>query len=168
VRSSVISGFTIRNGAPGIGVGTAFPSILNNILTNNICDGIFVSFRAALIQSNEISATINFNPTSHYWDYCVGSGLGINLAGTPNSSPAGGNSIIGNIIENNANGAIAIDAAQNTVIQSKVLRNNPGTGGLEAFNIIAISFIDNLVYDNSSTSYGLAAAASASLHVVQP
>lgn len=65
-RDSILSGFTIRNGgappfvpysAAGVRVNGAGPSIFNNIVTNNECDGLDVSFSSALIQGNTITNT---------------------------------------------------------------------------------------------------------------
>ena len=75
-RTSVLSNFTIRNGGPdtftsqaggGVYVFLASPTILNNIITANGCNGINVDSGAALIQGNTISATSSVG-NAYCWD----------------------------------------------------------------------------------------------------
>jgi len=157
IRNSVISGFTIQNGgnatglsfdAGGVVVDGTAPTILNNIITGNACNGISVNFGAALIQGNTISNTQDPND-----DYCsfAGSGLALGGAGT-----AGGSIVIGNTIENNTQGVadgggIAIFAAEGSVIENNIIRNNvSGPGGITMQNSDSLIFVQNLVYGNAA------------------
>src|SRR5579859_268014 len=83
-RNSVLNGFTIQGVSnptpsqyyPGILVGSA-PTILNNIITNNPCNGIDVDFGGPLIQGNVISNTNASNNGS----CAIFTGSGIVLGG---------------------------------------------------------------------------------------
>src|SRR5665213_4488246 len=74
LRSSVLSGFTVQNGgyaigstieAGGVFVFGASPTISNNIITGNACNGVSVTGGAALITGNIISDTTGPN-----YGYC--------------------------------------------------------------------------------------------------
>jgi hypothetical protein len=157
LRSSVLSGFTIQNGGNvtyssfgggGVYVDGTAPTILNNIITGNACNGISVNFGAALIQGNTISNTQDPND-----EYCSFAGSGLALGGT---GTAGGSIVIGNTIENNklgvANGGgIAIFYAEGSVIQNNVIRNNvSGPGGITVDGTDGLIFVQNLVYGNAA------------------
>ncbi|MGB7133998.1 MAG: Ig-like domain repeat protein, partial [Acidobacteriaceae bacterium] len=171
VRSSIISGFTIRNGgaepqpsvagAGGVYINASAPTVSNNIITANACHGVWVSGGAALIQGNEINQTTGAN------DYCTFSGSGILLIGRgtiPNGSQPAltSNVVIGNTIEQNltANyydgGGIFLWAVENSVIESNIIRNNATTGqggGIVAYNSDAMLIAQNLITGNSA-GYG--------------
>ncbi|HVN92702.1 MAG TPA: Ig-like domain repeat protein [Terracidiphilus sp.] len=157
-RSSVLSGFTIRNGGPntfnspaggGIYVFEASPTILNNIITANGCNGIDVTDGAALIQGNTISAT-TLEAGAYCWD-----GVALALEGNQ-SNTAMPNSVIGNTIENNtaqyadSGAAIFIWVSNGNIIVGNIIRNNVSSqGAVQMFNSESIIFSQNLVYGNS-------------------
>lgn len=170
LRTSVISGFTLRNGGGepqptttgggGVYVAASAPSIINNIITGNACHGIWSEAGAALIQNNEISHTNGAN------DYCSFSGSGILLiaSGTVGHGSLSytNNVVIGNTIEQNltANyydgGGIFLWAVQGTVIENNIIRNNATTGqggGIVAYNSDAMLIAQNLITGNSA-GYG--------------
>ena len=87
LRDSVLSGFTIQNGGNqtassrgggGVYVANTWPTILNNIITNNVCNGIG-DYGPALIQGNTISNTQDPND-----DYCSFAGSGLVLGASLN------------------------------------------------------------------------------------
>ena len=157
-RSSVISNFTLRNGGRvtfnslaggGIYVSGASPTILNNIITENQCNGIDVAWGAALIQGNTISAT-SYAANAYCWDP-VALVLEGNQLGTTSF-----NSVIGNTIENNTSkygdsaAAIFIWDSNGNVIVGNTIRNNVSTqGAVQMYNSESIVFSQNLVYGNS-------------------
>ena len=160
-RNSVLDGFTIQgvsNPTPsqsstGVEVGSA-PTILNNIITNNYCNGIDVFFGGPLIQGNVISYT---NKTNN--GQCASfTGSGIALDG--NSTPA--SVVIGNTITNNQaigyfGGGIIIWAAENVVIEDNVIANNSAIqngGGIAGFNSDAMIIAQNLFYGNVAQTGG--------------
>src|SRR6185437_159411 len=127
----------------------ASPTILNNIITENQCNGIDDYLGAALIQGNTISAT--FHAANAYcWD-----GVALVLDGDQTNT-AMHNSVIGNIIENNAAklsdsaAAIFIWVSNGNVIVGNIIRNNVSTqGAVQMYNSESIIFSQNLVYGNS-------------------
>ncbi len=170
LRSSVISGFTLRNGGGdplttsvgggGVYVNSSAPAIFNNIITGNACHGVWSESGAALIQNNEISHTTGTN------DYCSFSGSGILLIGTaavPQASPQYKNNIvIGNTIEQNLTaddydgGGIFLWIVEGAVIESNTIRNNATTGqggGIVGYNSDAMLIAQNLITGNSA-GYG--------------
>lgn len=155
LRDSVLSGFTIQNGGNqtassrgggGVYVVGTSPTILNNIVTNNACNGIG-DFGPALIQGNTISDTQN--PSDNY---CSSAGSGLVLGNSLNGCAT----VIGNTIENNVKGVeggggISIFAAEGCVIQDNIIRNNvSGPGGISMQNSQNIIFIQNQVYGNAA------------------
>lgn len=156
-RTSILSNFTIRNGGPntfnssaggGIYISGASPSILNNIITANECNGIEVDEGAALIQGNTISAT-TLAENAYCWD-----GVALVLEGNQ-SSTALFNSVIGNRIESNTtNGddaaAIFIWVSNGNIIVGNTIRNNVSAqGAVQMYSSESIIFSQNLVYGNS-------------------
>ena len=156
LRNSVLSGFTIQNGGNqtassrgggGVYVANTGPTILNNIITKNACNGVG-DYGPALIQGNTISNTQD--PSDNY---CPFAGSGLVLGNSLNGGCA---TVIGNIIENNTlgvanGGGIAIFAAEGCVIQSNIIRNNAsGPGGITMENSDNLIFIQNLVYGNAA------------------
>ena len=163
--SSVLSGFTIRNGqsdpnSPGLGagggilVGSASPTISGNVITGNRAitgAGISVQNGSPTIQNNNITGNTQ----------CCGSGGGgggIHLSGnapTPASPKVIGNTITNNIIASGGNGGgILVDYSvsptiQNNLIQGNVTFNN---GGGVALTISGFAnLIQNVIANNSST-----------------
>src|SRR6185437_9096504 len=157
-RASILSNFTIRNGGPntfnssaggGIYILEASPTILNNIITENQCNGIDDYLGAALIQGNIISAT-SHAANAYCWD-----GVALVLDGDQTNT-AMHNSVIGNIIENNAAkfsdsaAAIFIWVSNGNVIVGNTIRNNVSAqGAVQMYNSESIIFSQNLVYGNS-------------------
>jgi hypothetical protein len=157
-RASTLSNFTVRNGGAvtftspaggGIYVSGASPSILNNIITANGCDGISVGLGAALIQGNTISGT-----TLAENAYCPFQPAALVLMGDQ-SSVSTFNAVIGNTIENNTSAgdsaaAIMIWASNGSIIVGNTIRNNVSSqGAVQMYNSESIIFSQNLVYGNS-------------------
>ena len=170
-RASVISNMTIRNGGSGQvtypigevsgGVYTykAAPTILNNIITANTCNGVVNNTSATLIQGNTISATRGNTTGSCLLDkgnailefgYTLSFGGGI----VP--------TILGNIIENNvegiygSTGGIYLWSGDHTVIQGNIFRHNIGTsaGAIASANTNTVFILQNLFYANSGGGAG--------------
>jgi hypothetical protein len=167
LRTSVLSGFTIQHGGTqtassqasgGIFVSGAAPTIRNNIVTANQCSGIFAN-GGALIQGNIVSATQYDNFGSQY-SYCQQAGTGVVVQGTVSVGAYTHVELIGNTIQNNTQavgyGGIAVAAAEGTLIQGNIITNNSGmtAGGIGTYNTQAVSIIQNLIYQNSSTGSG--------------
>jgi hypothetical protein len=157
-RNSVLNGFTIQGVsnptpsqyAPGVLVGSA-PSILNNIITNNPCNGIDVDFGGPLIQGNVISNTDSTGGNGSCGSF---TGSGIVLGGYyPQASV-----VIGNVIIHNQHGidydggGLLMWAAENAVIESNVFAENAtptGEGGaIATFNSDTMIIAQNLFYAN--------------------
>jgi Bacterial Ig-like domain (group 3) len=169
-RASIISNMTIRNGgsaaqsafpevAGGIYAYKSAPTILNNIITANRCSGVTNDTAAALIQGNNISATIalttDFCTLDHgnaILEFGYTASFGLNIVPT----------IAGNIIENNVQGiygetgGIYLWGADGTIIQGNTIRNNNGTqaGAIASNNINLVSILQNLIYGNSGGDAG--------------
>ncbi len=156
-RTSVLSNFTIRNGGGstftsqaggGVYVFLASPTILNNVITANECNGIVVYYGAALIQGNTISAT-SAPGNAYCWE-----GVALVLQGNQ-SSPTMFSSVIGNTIENNTAGgdygaAIFIWGSNGNIIVGNTIRNNVSSAGaVQMSNSESVIFSQNLVYGNS-------------------
>jgi hypothetical protein len=155
-RDSILNGFTIENGA-GIAIGGSAPTILNNIVTNNLCWAINVDFGSPLIQGNVLTKTQNPNGS------CLLGGSGLMLR---RNSEVGGydhSVVLSNIIEQNsqagdsAGGGIEIYAAEDAVIEGNIIRNNATTdagGGINSVNSESMLIAGNLIYGNSAESGG--------------
>jgi Right handed beta helix region len=156
LRNSVLSGFTIQNGGNqtassrgggGVYAANTAPTILNNIITKNACNGMG-DYGPALIQGNTISNTQDPND-----EYCSFAGSGLVLGNSLNGGCA---TVIGNTIENNTQGVadgggIAIFAAEGCIIESNIIRNNvSGPGGITMENSDNLIFVQNLVYGNAA------------------
>jgi len=175
--TSVLSGFTIENGGMpqidvssslytetgGVGVlGAASPVIGGNVITHNICTGVFSAGGSPVVESNEISYTVNppnppktgqclYNPnTGQLWGASPVY-VSYGTAGA-NTEPA---QVVGNTIENNTlnDGNDATDcgggifAETPFFIFNNTIRNNStdaqgggicitGTFGIAAQNVI--------------------------------
>jgi len=173
LRNSILSNLTIRNGgAPpstnptpsGIFVNNSAPSITNNIITGNECDGLDVTFSAALISGNTISDTGGYD--TGFCDL----GSGITIRGTQSVGTSTHNEVIGNTIENNYvgyadGGGMTIWAGEGTTVIGNIfLANKGGEGGaVWAVNTEAMVFIDNLFYGNTATGTGFSDGGALSL-----
>lgn len=157
-RNSVLNGFTIRGISnptwsqyqSGVLVGSA-PTILNNIITNNPCNGIDVEFGGPLIQGNVISNTNESNNGNGSCGSFTGSG--IVLGGGYSPSVVIGNMIIHNQHANAYDGGgLIIWAAENSVIENNVFADNATPtgegGGIATFNSDAMIIAQNLFYGN--------------------
>ena len=159
-RKSVINGFTIKDGGfPGFGYTggggvaalDAYPSILNNIITDNQCHGVDSESAGPLVQGNTIA-----NTTASPNGYCSFNGSALLLGGGVSQSPP---VVIGNVIANNTQGnsydggAFLLWDAEGSVIESNIIYGNATTGeggALASYNTVAITFAQNLVYGNSA------------------
>jgi parallel beta-helix repeat protein len=157
--SSILSGFTLQNGATtfdggGIYISGSSPTIKNNIIQNNTaCNaggGIAVEFASPLIQGN----TIKQNKQSD----CSGGtgGGGIAVGGAASAQ------IIGNTIENNSwplnGGGISLFAAGTPTITNNVIANNSSAngegGGMWIVNESNALIVQNLFYANTASAGG--------------
>src|SRR6266851_2976315 len=162
--SSVLSGFTIRNGqsnfsTPGFGSGggifihSSSPTIGGNVITgNHAVDGIgiFIDGGTPVIQGNTITGNTQ----------CCGSGSGgggIEItAGTAIPSVP---QIVGNLITNNSllsggdGGGIYLNGGNGAIIRSNFIQGNVvfnGGGGVSLINGGSVSLIQNVIVNNST------------------
>ena len=154
-RTSVLQGFTIRNGGGqtlggGIYVRQASPTIIGNVVTHNIGPigaGIHVLGIAPLIEGNEISDNHTIPGTSG------GYGGGVFLSSTT------GAEVTGNTIEGNSNDSgegLAVDG-QGALIENNAIRRNISAsdgGGMLLQNAQDITFVQNVVADNEAAYRG--------------
>jgi hypothetical protein len=159
--SSVLSGFTIRNGLQngydggGISISSASPTITGNIITgNHAVDGcgIYVGGGSALIQNN----TITGNDQTGAGGGGEGGG-GILVSGS--SSPQ----IIGNTITNNSvanggnGGGISVDLFSSPLIRGNLIQGNTAYnlgGGVALNSYNASILVQNLILNNASQGGG--------------
>ena len=160
MRNSILSGFTIQHGGipnlfygnAGIYIVGSAPTILNNVLTHNLCSGIHISGSSPLIQSN------NINNTENSTSYCsFADGYAIWVDGAMQSSSPIPPIILGNVIENNTQagkqfgGGAGISIwGGNPVIQNNIIRNNRNyvTGGGIDVEAGGALISQNLIYAN--------------------
>jgi len=154
-RTSVLSGFTIRNGKDnnfggGIRISSS-PTISGNIIINNQAEtgsGIYISQGSPLIQNNIISG--NFDITF----ICCGGGGGIYASGSPE--------IIGNTIINNkssgSGAGIKLFATGTPIISNNIIARNTASsfegGGIALFNTSEEEIVQNLIVNNTASSGG--------------
>ncbi|HWG16479.1 MAG TPA: Ig-like domain repeat protein [Acidobacteriaceae bacterium] len=180
-RSSVLRGFTIQHGQSpgvptvegdplggGIYINASAPSVLNNVLTNNVCSGIFSNYGAPLIQGNTVTLTDNAHSGCYFSNDAPIMLFG-ELQRVKNTTLI--STVTGNTVENNnilgtgttsqsfAAGIGVFDAAAN--IQNNIVRNNRSdgdNGGLVVGGVPAAAaptlIIQNLIYGNSSRCGG--------------
>ncbi len=159
-RTSVLKGFTLRNGNavdyPGDGGGVQIfqssPTIDSNVVTNSSAcsgNGIAIEFSSALVRNNHV----HNNRQSGCGGGTVGGGILIGGDGAAE--------VTDNLIENNqtdlAGGGIGMDAAGTPLIARNVIRNNAAGnmgGGLSAFNDSRPIVVNNLIYGNTSALGG--------------
>jgi hypothetical protein len=159
-RSSVLSGFTLRNGnaadyplnGGGVNIVQASPTIEGNTITgNSACDGngVGLYFSGALIKHNHIFG--------NHQNGCSGGtiGGGIYVGG------AGDAEVTGNLIENNqtdmAGGGLGMNATGVIRVTRNTIRGNTSGnwgGGVATFNDSRPTFADNVVYGNTSPQGG--------------
>ena len=131
--SSVVSGFTIRNSAPGIGIYSSSPTVKNNVIEDHrqygSGDGIRLYGSEAIVQKNIIR-------------YFNGSGIDIN-AGSPLVQE---NAITRNL------GGISVRASQPT-ITGNLINENSGYG-IQINTGGAFTIFNNVVVRNGSDGIG--------------
>jgi parallel beta-helix repeat protein len=166
--SSVLEGFTIRNGfcafssgfsAGGISVGNSSPTIKNNVVTGNFGVGIAVYYGAPLIVHNQI-----VNNTFGSGTYCSpAEGSGILLYGQGTHYGQGsvhiiGNNISHNVTSANGNGAgIYLWIGGAPLIQNNIIaRNQAGSSGgaITMQNSGAPVIVQNLIIGNNAGTVG--------------
>jgi len=155
--SSVLSGFTIRNGQSslfggGISIFQASPTIRDNIVEDNRgCGGVGISvrFSSAHIERNLVRR--NAQTT------CSGGngGAGIHIGG------AAAAQILNNVIEDNSStsfaGGISLNDAGTPRIQGNIIRRNvggPSGGGISLINRSDADIVQNLIVANRSGDGG--------------
>ena len=163
--SSVLSGFTIRNGfqsggfGAGITITSASPTITSNVVTGNhaaVAIGIYVNGGSPLISNN----TITSNDQTGAGDGGIGGG-GIAVAGS--SESAANPQIINNTITNNNvaaggdGGGISVMYFSSPFIQGNTISgnsayNNGGGVSLNSYNSPVLS--NNLIASNSAGGGG--------------
>lgn len=154
-RTSVLSGFTLQNGAAtsleggGISIGSS-PTITGNIIANNTgCNGgggIGIAFASPLIKGNII--------TGNSQGGCSGGigGGGISVRG------AAAAEITDNVIEGNTwagnGGGISLFAAGTPTVANNMVRNNSSEGGqgggMWIVNGSDALIVQNLFYNNTA------------------
>ena len=169
-RTSVISRMTIRNGGSGINSVAAeasggvyayqsAPSILDNIITANLCAGVINDIASALIQGNTISGTIG----AVNGDCILEKGQAILVFGYSLKFGSGiVPTILGNLIQNNvqgiygSTGGVNLWSGDNAVIQNNTFTGNTGTeaGAIASANTNKVAILQNLFYGNSGGGAG--------------
>jgi hypothetical protein len=172
-RAAILNGFTIQNGGTqtytsfgqtnsGIYVGSAQPTIVNNVITHNFCYSI-TSDGAPLIQNNEIDNTLDAHGSCSF-----AGGAAVYLEGdllySYNSSAVP--VVIGNLIQNNTqsgfedaggNGGAGIAAWVGlAVIEDNIIRNNISGGQGTAIHLEGNGglVVGNVAYNNISGGGG--------------
>lgn len=155
-RSSVLEGFTIRNGGQatrtgggGIDVENSAPTITGNVIIHNLGGngvGIHVYWGAALVQGNRISD----NHQTPGWG--GGRGGGVSLVGDARAE------VVGNLVEDNSDsdgGGMWIFGA-GAAVRDNTIRHNTALdeGGGVDMNATDVAFTQNLVVDNSAGGRG--------------
>ena len=150
-RSTILRGFTVRNGyafdGGGINIGNSSPSIIGNIITSNqACSGcgINVYFGSPLVQSNRISVN-----TTSYSICSGGSGGGLYLGGAA-SAEILDNEILDNVPNDNNGGGIELFAAGAPTIRNNLIKGNA------LYGIALANYSDALIVQNVIVSNGLA------------
>ncbi len=183
-RQSILSGFTVQNGgseasgqAGGIVMEGSQPSLVNDIITQSHCYGVWILSSSPMIQNSNINNTLDANRSCSF-----GAGAAIYIEGSTVDS--NGNIvppvIIGNTIENNVqsgledaggNGGAGIAIwGGNPIIENNIIRNNhthDGQGGailIYANDSAAVNpggalmIVQNLIYGNQAGGGGGALA----------
>ena len=188
-RTSTLSGFTIQNGSGpsqtlghtsppdralprglasgptpsgGIFVFSSAPTILNNTITTNRCNGIYSVQSSPLIQSNHITLTTWASAINGLTPQCgPDQGTGISLTGAytaASGQPPIVPTILGNTVDNNdlaavaTGGGITLNSAPGTLIQSNLIRGNSGsnaTGALSALASPNLLILQNVITQNT-------------------
>jgi hypothetical protein len=164
--NSVLSGFTIQNGASGFVGGGIYidltsPTVRHNVIENNLANdgggGIGVYCGSPLIEENIIR---NNSQLPNSEGGVGGGGISVGCTGSAR--------IIGNSIENNtwpgSGGGISLDAAGTPLIENNIIASNSAEfnprsvpsqgGGIYAVNDSSALIIQNLIVANSATQGG--------------
>ncbi len=185
-RASTLSGFTVQNGsgppqalghnrsqatsrgltggptpAGGVFVFNSAPTILNNTITANRCNGVYSVQSSPLLQSNHVTLTTWATAVNGLTPQCgPDQGTGISLTGTYTaaSGPTLTPSILGNTVDNNdlaavaTGGGITLTSAPGTLIQNNLIRGNSGsnaTGALSATGSPNLFLLQNIITGNT-------------------
>ena len=159
-RSSVLKGFTLRNGnakqyplsGGGVNVNQTSPTIEGNWITgSSACDGngVGLYFSGALVKGNRIYG--------NHQNGCYGGtvGGGVYIGG------GGGAEVLDNVIENNqtdlSGGGIGMNGADTAMVRRNIVRSNTAGnwgGGISLFNGGDVNVADNVVYRNTAAEGG--------------
>ncbi len=142
-RTSILSGFTIRNGyyyyGNGVTYSYASPSILSNIITSNSSPGCYYGGALGgfggnpLIQGNIITGNGCQNESAIY-------------------SQSGGMQVIGNAISGNGGGIYLNYATSPVTIQGNTITENNGYGvNFSVNDNTGLTVIQNVIADNQGT-----------------
>ena len=156
-RKAVLKGFTIQHGSlccsyegGGIEVSNASPTILNNLIRNNVGagngGGINVNFGSPLIKGNVITAN-----TVAFFGGTAGGGIDI---GGESSAQIISNKITGNFGVG-FGGGISLFAAGNVLVLNNTIGGNRAEsqgGGIWIVNEADEVIVQNLIGDNSAPS----------------
>jgi hypothetical protein len=163
--STVLSGFTIRNGLQnglsggGILITAASPTISNNIITGNhaaVGIGMYINGGSPVVKNNTITA----NDQKGAGDGGSGGG-GILVAG--NSTTPGSPEILSNTITNNSvagggnGGGISVTYFSSPLIQGNLIRGNTAYnygGGISVQSYNSPVVVDNVIADNTAMGGG--------------
>jgi hypothetical protein len=149
-RDSVINGFTLQNGNPGVGGGgvriaSASPTVTNNVITNNRgCTGagVYVISGSPLIQLNIITGNDGVR--------CGAGGGGILVYGI-SVDGASSPEILDNVISNNNSlgdgGGIFLNGDGTPTIKRNIIKGNTAQGG-KGGGIYMVNHSDALIVQN--------------------
>jgi hypothetical protein len=150
-RSSVLDGFTVRNGLDnlnggGVTIERCSPTIQNNLIMSNqglTGIGIMAHFASPLIQNN----TISFNRPSSGGG---GNGGGIAIVGSSTAQVIG-NKIIHNVAQGDGGGIVLYAAGTALVSGNSITLNATGNrgGGLAVEDDSGSTIVNNVVANNS-------------------
>ena len=166
-RQAILNGFTIQHGGgggggsltaivPSIYVYQSLPSIVNNVITQSLCSGIFVASASPLIQGNNINNT-QISNAGFTCNFFAGSGLILAGFFQNGSSPIQPIMVLGNTIEQNSYGSGIEATAGISIIQGNTIRNNfqPNyTGGGIFVDDAPTAIVQNLIYGNGACGGG--------------
>jgi parallel beta-helix repeat protein len=154
--SSVLSGFTLRNGfdqveGGGVFVSGASPTISGNwIVENDSCwgPGLYVSSPSARIVGNLIARNRGSSCTGG-----MGGGVAVGGAGRVEVS---GNVIEDNVVDGGSGGGVLLWAAGTPLVANNVIRNNRASegGGIVLYNDSDADLVQNVIVGNSAYSGG--------------
>jgi len=159
-QTSVIEGFTIRNGKDrtfvsggGIHILSSSPRVIGNVIEGNTsCDGlgIYSHFGSPVISGNVIRNNVRSGCSG-------GSGGGGILLGGSGSAVVTGNTIEFNDIKGASGAGISLNSAGTPLIQGNIIRGNrgaPNGGGISLVNLSDASIVGNLIIGNEAGQGG--------------